>query len=81
MLLTGPALTQFLMERSGQEWDCVSCFGGYRAGDFTFIALKNLYEKANGTKMRKEDLLSLLFRITADVLLLMNRKRYLSRFI
>ena len=30
MLLTGPALTQFLMERSGQEWDCVSCFGGFR---------------------------------------------------
>ena len=58
MLLTGPALTQFLMERSGQEWDCVSCFGGYRAGDFTFIALKNLYEKVNGAKMSKVDFLS-----------------------
>ena len=43
MRLTGPALTQFLMERSGQEWDCVSCFGGHRASDFTFIALKNRY--------------------------------------
>lgn len=58
MLLTGPALTQFLMERSGQEWDCVSCSGGFRAADFTFIALKNLYEKASGAKMAKEDLLS-----------------------
>ena len=58
MLLTGPALTQFLMERSGQQWDCVSCFGEHRAADFTFIALKNLYEKANGTKMTKEDMLS-----------------------
>ena len=58
MLLTGPALTQFLMERSGQQWDCVPCFGGYRAADFTFIALKSLYEKANGTKMTTEDLLS-----------------------
>ena len=46
------------MERSGQEWDCVSCFGGYRAGDFTFIALKNLYEKVNGAKMSKVDFLS-----------------------
>ena len=56
--LTGPALTQFLMERSGQEWDCVSCFGGHRASDFTFIALKNRYEKASGSKMAKEDMLS-----------------------
>ena len=36
----------------------MSCFGGYRAGDFTFIALKNLYEKVNGAKMSKVDFLS-----------------------
>ena len=58
MLLTGPALTQFLMEKSGRQWDCVPCFGGHRASDFTFIALKNLYEKASGAKLSKQDMVS-----------------------
>ena len=58
MMLTGPALTQFLMEKSGQQWDSVPCFGGHRASDFTFIALKNRYQAASGEKLTKDDLLS-----------------------
>ncbi len=58
MMLTGPALTQFLMEKSGQQWDSVPCFGGHRASDFTFIALKNRYQTARGEKLTKDDLLS-----------------------
>lgn len=58
MMLTGPALTQFLMEKSGQQWDSVPCFGGHRASDFTFIVLKNRYQAASGEKLTKDDLLS-----------------------
>lgn len=36
--LTGPALTQFLMEKSGQEWDAVPSLGGFKVKDFTLCA-------------------------------------------
>jgi predicted HTH transcriptional regulator len=58
MMLTGPALAQFLMEKSGRQWDSVPCLGGHRASDFTFIALKNRYRAASGKKLTKDDLLS-----------------------
>ena len=70
MQMTGPALTQFLMEKSGQEWDAIPCNGGYRASDFTFIALNNRYKKVNGGKLTKGDLES--FGITTETGVLTN---------
>lgn len=58
MQLTGPALTQFLMEKSGQEWDAVPSLGGFKVKDFTLIALKNAYRKAKGRALTGDDLVS-----------------------
>jgi len=68
MQLTGPALTQFLMERSGREWDAVLSSGGQQASDYTFIALNNRYRQANGVKLTKDDFVSFGLATEAGVL-------------
>lgn len=58
MKLTGPALTQFLMEKSGQSWDAMPSHAGYRLSEFTFIALNNRYKLVKGTKLDRDDFVS-----------------------
>ena len=56
--LTGAALTQFLMERSGLEWDACPSTGGYLRKDFTFIKLKNRYKEECGEVLKDSDFIS-----------------------
>jgi len=58
MQLSGPALMQFLMEKSGQQWDTVPSSGGQRMADYTFIALNNRYRQIAGVKLSKDDFIS-----------------------
>lgn len=58
MKLTGPALTQFLMEKNGKEWDSALTLGGFKAKDFTFIALKKRYEQKRAEKFAKSYMVS-----------------------
>ena len=58
MQLTGPALTQFLMEKSGQQWDAAPSAGGQRMSDYTFIALNNRYRQTAGAKLTKADFIT-----------------------
>ena len=56
--LTGAALTQFLMERSGLEWDACPSTGGYLRKDFTFIKLKSRYKEESGEVLKDSDFIS-----------------------
>lgn len=55
MQLTGPALTQFLMEKSGMQWDAAATFGGFRRSEHAFTALMARYYKERKVKFADSD--------------------------
>ena len=55
MVLKGSALTQFLLEKSGQDWDAAPTFSGFRKDEHAFTALAARYKKERKTKLTDVD--------------------------
>ncbi len=54
MQLVGSALTQFIIEKQGVEWDLATTSASYRLSEFSFAALKRRYEEVAGEKFIKQ---------------------------
>ena len=55
MVLNGSALTQFLLEKSGQDWDAAPTFSGFRKDEHAFTALAARYKKERKAKLTDVD--------------------------
>lgn len=55
MVLTGAALTQFLLEKSGLDWDAAPTFSGFKKDEHAFTALAARYKKERKTKLTDTD--------------------------
>ena len=55
MVLTGPSLTQFLLEKSGIDWDASPTFSGFKKDEHAFTALAARYLKERGSKLTDAD--------------------------
>ena len=55
MVLTGAALTQFLLEKSGLDWDAAPTFSGFKKDEHAFTALAARYKKERKAKLTDTD--------------------------
>ena len=55
MVLAGSALTQFLLEKSGLDWDASPTFSGFKKDEHAFTALAAKYKKERKTKLTDVD--------------------------
>lgn len=55
MVLTGPSLTQFLLEKSGIDWDASPTFSGFKKDEHAFTALAARYRKERKSRLTDAD--------------------------
>ena len=55
MVLTGPSLTQFLLEKSGIDWDASPTFSGFKKDEHAFTALAARYRKERKSRLTDVD--------------------------
>ena len=55
MVLTGPSLTQFLLEKSGIDWDASPTFSGFKKDEHAFTALAARYRKERKCRLTDAD--------------------------
>lgn len=55
MLLTGTALTEFLLSKSGMDWDAAPTFSGFKKDEYSFATLSARYRKESGRKLAEAD--------------------------
>jgi len=55
MLLTGNSLTEFLLSKSGIDWDASPTFGGFKKDEHAFTVLTARYKKERGIKFSDSD--------------------------
>lgn len=55
MVLTGPSLTQFLLEKSGIDWDASPTFSGFKKDEHAFTALVARYRKERKSRLTDAD--------------------------
>lgn len=55
MLLTGNALTEFLLSKSGRDWDASPTSGGFKKDEHEFTALAARYRKERKNKLSDAD--------------------------
>ena len=55
MLLTGNALTEFLLSKSGRDWDASPTSGGFKKDEHAFTALAARYRKERKNKLSDAD--------------------------
>ena len=55
MVLTGSALTQFLLEKSGLDWDAAPTFSGFKKDEHAFTTLSARYKKERKVKLTDAD--------------------------
>ena len=55
MILTGSSLTQFLLEKSGLDWDSAPTFSGFKKDEHAFTTLAARYKKERKVKLLDSD--------------------------